>query len=942
MATSEPSPQGRWLRYSLLALLIAATAALTRLAWSDRGGLTASAFQRRMPLKNPVSVAWDGKDHLYALDDRFFRILELTADGRVVRQFYAHSVDPRHYEYWEELAVDGDGVLYAAKVEYFIDSELIDSEQICRYPPGGAEQILYTVHHEGDTEAYDSRLLTLQIKGGWLYFDVRAPDQVALWRLPLAGGNAEQVLVIPAKKEDVYNLAGTAPGQLWITSYSGDRVWRLTTGGKLQDAAFQPAAPQVPPIVLADKVVTAPGGDLFITDLFNQCIYRVRPGQGLELWLGKSDLPDHPERALFKDIWATPDGGLAAVDVIWRQTGARRPAAGEGGRLVLFDPARRLLHEVTSPVPSLSLWLRLLQPWGAVFGAGLCFIGLLVFVYLVILGRRLSVMLKLILAFVPLVVGSIAFVSTTTFSRSSAKVEEEIRYRLASLAQTGQLLINGDAVDRIRRPADYLGEDYNAVAQQLQKLINSAKDPWNQRLFADVAKLYNGMFYIMDDSASTYGVLYPLPVAPSQEYKAALQGTGPRTYEYTDTDGTFLEAAAPIRNHQGTAVAVLYVGSSKDDLDLLQAEFRRGVIQSTALATALLLVAITGVSLFLLLSVNRLRGAVGRMAGGEWGAEVTIRSRDEIGELGQGFNTMSRYLRGYISEITSMSDAYARFVPREFLRFLSKEKVADIELGNQVEMDMAILFADIRSFTTISEKMRPQENFNFLNSYLSRMGPVVRRHRGFIDKYLGDGIMALFPAGAESAVRAAVDMQRELVTYNRHRARSGYQPIAVGIGVHSGKVMLGILGEKERMEGTVIADAVNLASRLEGLTKIYGAWIIVAEDVVKALGSRAPEHRFLGRVAVKGRSEPVSICEVFAADGPRDIQLKRRTRKVFEEGVRLYLEGNLVEARRYFGTVHQVHPEDLVAAYYASQSEGGNGTDAPRDAVSAEEATLVL
>jgi two-component system sensor histidine kinase ChiS len=263
-----------------------------------------------------------------------------------------------------------------------------------------------------------------------------------------------------------------------------------------------------------------------------------------------------------------------------------------------------------------------------------------------------------------------------------------------------------------------------------------------------------------------------------------------------------------------------------------------------------------------------------------------------------------------------MSDSYARFVPREFLELLGKQRIGDIELKQNRLLNLTILFADIREFTSLSESMGPDENFRFLNSYLSRMGPIIRRCGGFIDKFLGDGIMALFPGSPADGVRAAVEMQQELYTYNRHRARCGYSPIEVGIGVHAENVILGIVGELERMEGTVIGNAVNLASRLESLTKRYHARIIVSERIVAAHGVEAGDRRYLGHAKVKGMTGRVPVHEIFGADPPEDVRLKRHTRAFFEKGVRLFKEDEVAAAGRYFRAVLKAHPADRAAAYY--------------------------
>ncbi|MFZ5628013.1 MAG: adenylate/guanylate cyclase domain-containing protein [Spirochaetota bacterium] len=166
-------------------------------------------------------------------------------------------------------------------------------------------------------------------------------------------------------------------------------------------------------------------------------------------------------------------------------------------------------------------------------------------------------------------------------------------------------------------------------------------------------------------------------------------------------------------------------------------------------------------------------------------------------------------------------------------------------------------------FLALLGKRSVEETFHLINSYLSRMGPVIRQQGGFIDKYIGDGIMALFPGNPRQALDAAVHMQKELRVYNRHRARSGYEPLKIGIGIHHGQAVLGTIGENRRIEVTVISDAVNLASRLEGLCKRYSAATIVSEEALRlARPGKRFNTRYLDRVRVKGKQQPVGIFEV--------------------------------------------------------------------------------
>jgi len=221
----------------------------------------------------------------------------------------------------------------------------------------------------------------------------------------------------------------------------------------------------------------------------------------------------------------------------------------------------------------------------------------------------------------------------------------------------------------------------------------------------------------------------------------------------------------------------------------------------------------------------------------------------------------------YSQHLARINVSLERFIPREILSYLNKDSIVDIELGDFSERPMVVMFADIRDFTTLSESMSPRDNFQFINAYLRRMGPVVRRHNGFVDKYMGDGIMALFPDHPEDAFRAALDMRSALVKYNEHRALSNYPPIRIGIGLHRGPLMLGTIGENRRMDSTVISDTVNTSSRLEGLTKKFGVDVLVSEETINALADDLRgefEFTYVSEESVKGRKQTLRVYQLTA------------------------------------------------------------------------------
>ncbi len=314
---------------------------------------------------------------------------------------------------------------------------------------------------------------------------------------------------------------------------------------------------------------------------------------------------------------------------------------------------------------------------------------------------------------------------------------------------------------------------------------------------------------------------------------------------------------------------------------------------------------------------------------------IMLTAKNQVRDLVEGMNSgandylpkpFSRHellsrMRTHLS-LYQFNSAVSRFVPRNFMAQLEKQSILDVKLGDQIQKEMTVLFSDIRDFTSISEGMTPQENFNFINSYLERMGPAIENNNGFIDKYIGDAIMALFPGDPSDAVKAAIMMQKSLAGFNARGDRGPVPPVAMGIGIHTGSLMLGTVGYAERMEGTVIADSVNLTSRVEGLTKLYGATIMVTADLLERLGGGGEYRcRLLDEVQVKGKNKSVLVYEIIDGEPPEVIEKKLATKDMFAEALNAYRAGDFTGAKDLFGGVIESNPGDRAARLFRERCE---------------------
>ena len=315
--------------------------------------------------------------------------------------------------------------------------------------------------------------------------------------------------------------------------------------------------------------------------------------------------------------------------------------------------------------------------------------------------------------------------------------------------------------------------------------------------------------------------------------------------------------------------------------------------------------------------LKKLVNMADKISSGEREIKININSKDETGNLSNAMYSMLDSINRSELKLKNTNQAYARFLPNECLQLLDKEHITDVKMGHNLEINMSILFADIRSFTALSEKMSPQENFDFINNYLKIMGPVIRKQGGIIDKYIGDAIMALF-SEPHSAINAGIAMLNRLAEFNQTEK----QELKIGIGINTGKLMFGIVGEEHRLQCTVISDAVNLASRLETATKTYGNALIISQNTLDKLDNPSQYFmRFLDKIKVKGRSEKIKIFEIFDADEPQVKLNKQATLEKFEQAANLYQEYKFTIVEQLMQECLQVNPQDKAAATYVKRCQ---------------------
>ncbi len=273
--------------------------------------------------------------------------------------------------------------------------------------------------------------------------------------------------------------------------------------------------------------------------------------------------------------------------------------------------------------------------------------------------------------------------------------------------------------------------------------------------------------------------------------------------------------------------------------------------------------------------------------------------------------------------IRILHEAASRFVPNEFIKSLGYDEITQVTLGDSVEKEVTVFFSDIRGYTSLSEKMTPSETFKFVNAFNNKMGPIILRNRGFINQYLGDGIMAIFPHSPSDALKAAVEMHQELQLYNISRQRKKRPEIRIGIGLHTGPLIMGITGDYQRMDATTISDTVNTAARIESLTKHYGVNILLTESCQSKIREEVADDfqlRYLGKAQVKGKNEAIKIYECYDGDLPEIVSAKNEYQTDFESALSDFHNQNFTQAVAALGQIVIKAPEDKTARLFFSKA----------------------
>jgi len=867
-------------------------------------------FQRTTTLSSPAAAKYERDGNIYVIDNGSFRLVCMGKNGNIIYTIEIDKLD--EYIRLIDFAIDDYGNLYVYAIEAEYDALLTKREIIRKYDYHGnyVKDILSISYDDPYT---NPRLFyqfgSFRYENGILTFSQTEKDKVTLYYYDtfrdqmvkksineyIPGKPIENFMVAQLVLKDMRNYAYVLrDGDIYQVKEGGDPKLRASYNWSLKEGGV------IPWFIFYDDSDNLIFFDMASNELFritDTAVDRVISQRHFDSLKARGEQTSLKGFGFYRNTFAGVYG-----EIVWLYNGVDFITY-DGGLLL---PLKERLHIIIVHI--------------AVVLGVLCFIAGFSILFIGILKGYISLFIKLTVVIIPLLVIAFVIVFSLTFNIMTEQLNDALYKEMTGLAVLSATLIDGDDLDKINSIKDVHSDEYKKLSRLIKEIVGYNADPWNKAYYAALYKGDN-FEYIVVISEEEWNLFRTDEPLTGDDYEMLIKG-----HPIVDTtelfNGKWTFSNVPVYNSKGEISGKFEIGLDMTSHEINSAKLKRYIAVIVAAVCVIILAALC---ILISVIVKRL-SVVGRVlhniASGDRSARVIYLARDELGKVSHGLNNMAEELQFQFDRITKLNESTIRFVPVQFMEQLGVSDITKMNLGDNIQRDINILFFDIRYFSINSEMMTARENFLFINKILGIAGPIIRKHNGFVDKYIGDAAMALFVNGLD-AVRAGIELFNQLVVDKTTRVEIGVDGINIGVGVHSGSVMMGIVGENERLSSTVISANVNLASRVEGLTKHTGSGLLITRDTLNQLAGHESEfeYRFIGMVQAAGVNVVVGLFDILDALTPDEKKKKLATKEVFESGVRKYHMKDYAAAIERFHKVIDADPQDICAVHHLKEAK---------------------
>ena len=313
--------------------------------------------------------------------------------------------------------------------------------------------------------------------------------------------------------------------------------------------------------------------------------------------------------------------------------------------------------------------------------------------------------------------------------------------------------------------------------------------------------------------------------------------------------------------------------------------------------------------------IKKIEAVTRRLAYGEVKDRINIGGTKQFQEIESSLKKINENYKIKDEVIKQTSIEYEKFVPKKLIKFLGKKSIIELEVGSQVKKTATILYCNIKSGGIVSKTLSLEDNFNYVNSYLNIVTPIIRKFGGFVDKYLENGLLSVF-ISSQSAITCAINISRAIKQKN---LSEDMPKLEVGLIVHTDEIIFGVVGDDQRKAPTIVTNSMELFSKLDEINETFGSIMLVTKNTLNTLPTTFKlAYRYIGEVDIEGTEQSVFEClEVFARQ-KREKLYKHHLE--FENGVRAYQKGNFEQAKQIFEKVYRQEKDDKPCYVYFNKS----------------------
>ncbi len=803
------------------------------------------------------------------------------------------------------FALTDDGELYALHYHQDQDFSMYNLEESIVRLTGDYKPIgdVFSIKHDASERIREPQFSSLDYYDGYVYFAVTDPDGVTLYAIDTDTQVVTSSAVYPTDPDGTYTVKVIPIDGEFLFERSDGNVYRVGFGEPLGDSIYRFDITGEDTPFLYRAVVS--DGKLYVTsDREPLTVYLLENGELTEV-ANISDVAEDPGLLICLDTYR-PEGASHDSLVIVAENAFYTYS---DGRLTPVELTIRPQFTVLMYMSSILGTLTLVPLIGLV-------INLII--------RKKTLLYKQLIITIPIFVILSFIITASIYDYADTTKKDDVAKDLSMICELASGSFEGYDFSGLTGVDSNTGSAYAALTGKLDAFSSNRDNYWSKGyVFSVIYRDDNGNAYLIAEDGQ---MLLPMNEKETLEddFASWAADSSSKVYLSNDlgaivglgTDSNTITAYGKINDKDSTGNYYLKV---ETDYGILASD-RSDIYYRVALYAFGAITVITLLLVFSMLLILRVikkaTKTVKSIADGDLTARVNYKSKDELGEICTQVNEMAGSLERSFEEKDRTEKFYYKFVPEKFREYLGKEHFTDLSLGDASSRELTVLFCDIRAFSINSEMMTAKENFAFVNTIYGKAGPIIREHNGFVDKYIGDAVMALFE-NPDDAVRSAVEMYRAIVLDPATAAELKVSDINIGIGIHTGMAMIGIVGEEERLSGTVISETVNLSSRLESLTKQYKTAILLSKDTVDRMNDpESLDLRYLGMVQVAGVNEVKGLYEVLDCLKDDVKSARQANRTEFREALRLFQLGRREDAAKLLDKLASEGNNDYIIAMY--------------------------